>query len=77
MRPFNAPALLLSAEILRAFPQGVEEASAKLERVAALLPRSRYVEKMRAVLSLDALEKEESEKGDEDVPAGGFAVPEF
>lgn len=77
MRPFNAPALLLSAEILRAFPQGVEEAFAKLERVAALLPRSRYVEKMRAVLSLDALEKEESEKGAEDAPAGGFAVPEF
>lgn len=53
MAPFNAAKLLSSAEIYRAFPQGADTAAKILNRVGFLLPRSNYVENVRALLSLD------------------------
>lgn len=74
MAPFNAPYLLECAEIYRAFPQGASTASVLLERVSALLPKSRYVESMCALISFgegfsgDAGGNEESEE---------YVIPEF
>lgn len=71
MTPFNAPALLLSAEIYRSFPQGVEKASALLDKTFALLPTSGYVENMRALMSFG------EEAAGDDSPQGDAVVPEF
>lgn len=72
MAPFNAPHLLECAEIYRAFPRGADEASALLDRVAYLLPKSRYVESMQALISFGS---GVSDGGENKTDA--YAVPEF
>lgn len=73
IQPYNAPGLLLSAEIFRVFPQGGKEARARLDKVFALLPTSRYVENMLALMSLGEI----SEKNDARADAPDDVVPEF
>ena len=75
MCPNNAPVLLFSAEALRSFPQGVEDAAVLLARVAALMPNSGYVENMLALISMGDGNAEE--KPAEDSDAGVFVLPEF
>lgn len=70
---YNAPNLLLSAEILRVFPRGVEDAAILLDRVALLLPQSKYVESIQALLSLGGHRRAED---DEEESRETF-IPEF
>lgn len=71
----NAGALLLSAEILRTFPEGVNDAARYLDQVAALKPGSSYVDNLRALMSLGKKDSksEEHENGESD----RIAIPEF
>lgn len=71
MAPMNAPLLLEAAEAYRAFPQGVEDATRLLERVNLLLPTSRYVETIRALISFGegfSGEDKEEESSDYVIP---------
>ena len=74
MAPFNAPYLLECAEIYRAFPQGTAAASELLDRVSALLPKSRYVESMRALISFGEGFSDEADGNDE---SEEYVIPEF
>ena len=74
--PFNAPHLLMCAEIYSAFPQGVAKASPLLDRLAYILPKSQYIERMRALISFgDGFSKDGNEKPE--VGENEYVIPEF
>lgn len=79
LAPFNVPFLLTSAEMLRSFPQGQAAASALLEKIVVLAPKSHYAETMRAVSGLSGATPQNEENADaaRSADADSFAVPEF
>lgn len=74
LAPFNAPLLLVCAEIYRAFPQGTVDSFSILENLRYLLPDSRYVESMCALASFGDDFGGADEGGEEE---GSYSVPEF
>ena len=70
----NYTYLLECAEIYRAFPQGTAAASELLDRVSALLPKSRYVESMRALISFGEGFSDEADGNNE---SEEYVIPEF
>lgn len=71
---YNAPRLLLSAEILRVFPQGVDDAVRLLDRIVLLLPQSHYVESLQALMSFGGYGAEQDESS---MPTRETFIPEF
>ena len=73
LAPFNAPQLLVSAEIYRAFPQGTSKSLSILETLRYLLPDSRYVETMCALAAFG----DDFDGGKDSEATDSYVVPEF
>lgn len=77
LAPHNVPGLLESVEIYRAFPAGIDDAAAVLDRVVALAPHSNYAQRIRALILLGENRELGGAKSDDEIDASHRAIPEF